>query len=338
MPSIFRHSSGSSEKREPWEIDFPPGATPADILACFRLLLGRKPGKEEWPGHSWRVGEELAGVVTSYLNSQEFANRHLLDRSSEQLQLVELAHAKMYVASDDTFVGKIILETGSYEPHVSRVFQEYLRPGMGVLDIGANIGYFSLLAASLVGPTGFVQSWEPSPANVKALCASQLANQFRNIEVVQAAATEKTGLLKYFHNFSNGNVADMANPNPEDVLSAETVMGLRVDDIVAEDARIGFLKIDIEGYEYKALCGARKTLERNRPVITSEFSPASMAASSGVSGREYLEFLVSFGYDVLVLTDDGPVAGNIADALRRFEQRGSDHIDLLLLPVSLKSS
>jgi Methyltransferase FkbM domain len=165
-----------------------------------------------------------------------------------------------------------------------------------------------------------------------------MVNQFRNIEIVQAAATDKTGLLKYFHNFSNGNVAGMESPRPEDILSAETVMGLRVDDIVSESARIGFLKIDVEGYEYKAFRGARKTLERNRPVITSEFCPGALEARSGLSRREYLEFLVSLGYEVLVLTDEGPVRGDIADALRRFEQRGSDHIDLLLLPVPLQSS
>ena len=67
----------------------------------------------------------------------------------------------MYASREDTFLGSVITQTHDYEPHVSKVFREYLRPGMQVLDIGASIGYFSLLAASLVETDGLVYSWEP---------------------------------------------------------------------------------------------------------------------------------------------------------------------------------
>lgn len=328
MSGIFRRSKNSP----PWEMDFPATAMEADILSCFRLLLGRRPGEQEWPAHSSRIGEELATVVSSYLNSQEFAGRHLMDRQLDQWQLVELPLFKMYVSGQDTFLGKVILQTHDYEPHVGRIFKERLRPGMRVLDIGANIGYFSLLAASLVGPSGAVYSWEPSPANIRVLYANQLANQLGNIEIMQAAATEKTILLKYFRALSNGNVAELAGTGSEDILSAETVMGLRIDDFVSPETRIDFVKIDVEGYEYKALSGARNTLERSQPVVVSEFSPLSLQNASGVSGREYLEFLAQLGYDIFILTDAGQVAANIDQVLCRFEQSRTDHLDVLLQP------
>ncbi len=337
MRNIFSRSKPFSETRQPSELHFPATATETDILYCFRLLLGRRPGKHEWPGHSWRVGEDLADVVSSYLNSQEFAGRHLLDRQLGQWELVELPLFRMYASREDTFLGSVITQTHDYEPHVSKVFREYLRPGMQVLDIGASIGYFSLLAASLVGSDGLVYSWEPSPANVKMLYASQLANEFSNINIMQAAAAEKTSLLRYFRALSNGNVADVADATSQDILSAETVMGLRIDDFVPLDSHIGFVKIDVEGYEFKALSGAQQTIQRSRPIIVSEFSPESLQRASGVSGKQYLEFLAQLGYDILVLTDAGPAAASIGEALLRFEQSGTDHIDRLLQPRSSRS-
>jgi FkbM family methyltransferase len=330
MPNIF----GKSKSRKPWNLAFPEKATEDDILYCFRLLLGRPPGEQEWCGHVWKVGEELASVVSSYLSSQEFAKRKLMDVEVGQWQLVGMPTFKMYVSSQDKSIGKTILYRQEYEPPVTRLFKKYVKPGMGVLDLGANIGYFSLLAASLVGAEGFVQSWEPAAANVRALCASRAINAFDNIEVVQAAAAEKNGLLQYFRNSLNGSVAATEDTDPNNMFQADTVMGLRIDDFVSPNAHIGFVKIDVEGYEFKALVGGRKMIERCRPIIISEFAPPNLQESSGVSGREYLEFFLSLGYDISSVTRSHVKPGNVDEILARFEESGSDHIDILLLPRS----
>jgi FkbM family methyltransferase len=328
MPNIF----GLFNHRKPWEISFPRKATEADIVYCFRLLLDRKPSKQEWGGHVWRIGEDLRAVVTSYLNSPEFIKRRLSERQLGEWKLVDLPAFKIYASGEDATIGRIIIDRREYEREVTALFKKYLRPGMRVLDIGANIGYFSLLAASLVGPEGSVQSWEPSGSNVRALGASRAANEFTNIEIIQAAATDQHGLLKYFRNSSNGNVKGIGQTRPEDLLSAETVMGLRVDDFVPENTRIDFVKIDVEGFEYKAILGARKTIERCRPVIVTEFAPPTLEDASGVTGREYLEFFAKLGYDMLTVTKADPKPGSIDEVLSRFEASGSDHIDVVLLP------
>lgn len=328
MPNIF----GLFNQRKPWEGNFSRKATEADVVNCFRLLLGRRPGRQEWGGHAWKVGQDLRSVVTSYLNSQEFAKRGLLERQLGKWTLVDLPQFKIFASAEDASIGREIIEKHEYERQVTKLFAKLLKPGMTVLDVGANIGYFSLLAASLVGPEGGVQSWEPSSGNVRALSASRAANGFSNIDVVQAAATDQPGLLRYFRNSSNGNVQGIEKNTPEDLLSAETVMGLRIDDFIPEDAHVDFVKIDVEGFEYKAMMGAQKTISRCRPMVISEFAPPNLVELSGVSGRDYLEFFAKCGYDMFTLGKSNTEPGNIDEVLARFEASGSDHIDVVLLP------
>jgi FkbM family methyltransferase len=217
---------------------------------------------------------------------------------------------------------------------MTRIFQQFVRPKMQVLDLGANMGYFSLLAASLVGPAGHVYSWEPSPNNVKLLLASKQLNQFSNIEIVQAAAGAKSGLLQYFPNFSNGLVMPIDSERSEEGLLAETVMALRVDDYIPRDAKISFVKIDVEGFEYEALRGALETIQRNHPIIAAEFGPKALLRASGISGEEFLQFFVRLGYDISIIDKYSLVPGKVEDVMRHYEGGDVDHIDILLRPRS----
>src|ERR1051326_5056422 len=164
-------------------------ATSDDILACFRLLLGRYPGEAEWVDHSALAGSPLHELVAGYLNSLEFRQRGLI-QLSKTMDLVDLERFQMYVSSDDPLVGNVIRNSKTYEPPVTDIFLEYVHAGANVLDIGANIGYFSLLAASLVGPSGSVLACEPLLANIKVLAANRIANGFNNIEVLAVAASD----------------------------------------------------------------------------------------------------------------------------------------------------
>jgi FkbM family methyltransferase len=331
-----------SGKRDPalgqpaWDVNLSATVTPSDLFHCFRLLLDRTPDQQEWLSQYARVGEDLTQLVTSFLHSQEFVDRHLLDPATGKWELVQLRDFKMYVSLDDDFIGGSIIRTREYEPHLSRIFRQYIRPGMQVLDIGANMGYFSLLAASLVGPHGGVYSWEPSSNNVRMLRASQIVNHFRNIEIVQAAAGAQTGLLHYFPNSSNGTVSAINEAKPEDLAHAETVMALRIDDLIPQNAMIGFVKIDVEGYEYEALRGAQQTICRCRPIIASEFCPSSLRSASGISGEDFLQFLVQLGYDLSVIDGDKLVASQAKDVISHYERSGVDHIDILMRPSDLK--
>jgi FkbM family methyltransferase len=328
MPDILRRF----RRTKPWKMSFPSKATEADIIACFRLLLDRRPSQQEWGGHVWRIGQDLTEVVSSYVSSEEFSQRRLLNRSAEKWQLVQMPDFQMYATPEDRSIGLGIVVNRKYEPEITRIFEQNLLLGMGVLDIGANIGYFSLLAAKLVGPSGFVQAWEPSADNVKVVFANSLLNHFDNIEVIQAAATDKNQVFRYFRNSTNGNVADLEQALPEDMLGAETVMGLRIDDFVPANVQIGLIKIDVEGHEYKAMLGARNTLARCKPVIVTEFSPHNLPGRSGVGGREYLELFTDLGYEIHAISKKGTRAIAADEILSMYEAGVQDHIDILLRP------
>nr|WP_321983624.1 FkbM family methyltransferase [uncultured Lichenicoccus sp.] len=318
----------------PWLGSFSPVATPADILACFRLLLGRLPNREEWRGHVSRAGERLDTVVGSYVNSLEFSCRSLGAAgklgSAEQVRLPDFS---IYFEADDAAVGQHV-RANNYEADVTAVFRRFVRPGAHVLDLGANIGYFTMLSAALVGPSGSVMAIEPNPNNARLVEASRRANGFAHVRVVQVAAGREPGLLVLHRSHSNGTTS-VAPDDAASLLAAETVACVRVDGIVPRRRRIGFIKADVEGAEYLALSGCLRIIRRHRPVIVTEFSPSMMPGISGISGLGYLRWLIGLGYRLSIVLPDGGLRAAEPDAImREHAERGVDHLDLVAEPVA----
>ncbi len=126
----------------------------------------------------------------------------------------------------------------------------------------------------------------------------------------------------------------IGDERPEVAIPVETVMALRIDDYLRRDAKIGFIKIDVEGFEYEALSGAQETIQRCRPIIAAEFGPKALLRASGISGEEFLQFFARLGYDISVIDKYTLVPGSIEDVLKHHDRGGVDHIDILLRPRS----
>lgn len=309
---------------------FPPQATEQDIRACFRLLLGRQPNPEEWRGHSGHAGNPLDSVVSLYLTSHEFNARGLLrPQIDPSIKRVECGEFHIFYDENDIAVGRQVAG-GSYEPDVAAVTRRHVLPDMSIIDIGANIGYFSLLAGSLVGPDGHVLAIEPNPRNARMLEASRRSNGYGQIVVCQVAAGRDIGLLVLNTTHSNGTTSD-ATGGVEALLNAETVASLPLDSLT--ERPVHFIKVDVEGAEYNALLGCRRLIERDHPVIITEFSPDMMSSISHITGPEYFNWLMGFGYVISVIEPDGST--NIVDVngvMQAYGIRGTDHIDLLAIP------
>ena len=153
---------------------------------------------------------------------------------------------------------------GCYEPLNTWRFRKLLAPGMTVIDVGANIGYFTLLAARCVGPWGRVIAIEPHPVNHALLSATVAENQLAQVTTLQIGLAERTGVGQI-------SMADQAKfPNRtatmvyEQEPSAVPVPVRCLDDCVKEweIKSIDLLKIDVDGFETRIIAGAQETLRR----------------------------------------------------------------------------
>jgi FkbM family methyltransferase len=241
----------------------------------------------------------------------------------------------MYLSPSDYAVGREILNSKTYEPNVTRILNEKLRPGMTVLDVGANIGYFSLLMSVLVGREGRCIAIEPNPRNVKLLLASKNLNRFEQLEILQAAAGNTWGILQLNTSHSNGVVSPVSATSIEEIWQRETVLSLRIDGILPPDVRVDLIRIDVEGSEFNALSGALRCIENDRPFIISEFMPEGLRGISGVTPEEYLGFLTNRGYQLSVLESDHCVRchQDAVMVMKRFREKNADHIDILDEPL-----
>ncbi len=308
-------------------------ATEFDIFQCYRLLLGRLPTSEELQSQCLRVGAPLQEIVSGFVGSPEFARRELLEKRPSPVELRVIQGFKMFVPVDDYAVGREIAATGDYEVKVSHLFRSLLKQGMRVLDIGANIGFYSLLSSRAVGPSGKVWALEPNPRNVALINASRTANSFSNLSIFQAAASDRWELLTLFSDGSNGVTESRPITDPSQ--AGETVQAFPVSAILPPDQELDVVKIDIEGAEGKALRGIAELLRCSKPVIFTEFTPSALPARSGMSATEYLEFFYGLGYEIGVLRDGGELrcGKDPSRVMAELPRAQFDHLDLVARPV-----
>jgi FkbM family methyltransferase len=316
----------------PWANQFSPVVSKLDVYYFFRHILGRLPSEHEWPGHCGFVGKHLNDVAATYLNSPEFKSRKLTGFSPKGVQRVELDGYAIYVAENDHAVGSHVLAQREYEPPVSKVFRSFLKPGMTAIDIGTNIGWFSLLSASLVGDRGRVFSFEPGAANSRFLLLNKLVNGFDHITLIHAAASEQIESLAYSSSFSNGFVTNLKDADPEVIFNADVVFAVPVDLIVPMDSPVHLIKVDVEGWEMKALRGAERIIDRWKPQIVVEFTPSALEGCSGVTGEEFLSYFKAHGYRFHVIGNDGLLncRADIGRVMTAYNAAKTNHIDLLL--------
>jgi FkbM family methyltransferase len=183
---------------------------------------------------------------------------------------------------------------GIYEPGCTKVFRRYVKEGSLCVDVGANLGYSSIFMSQLVGGLGQVIAFEAMPDTVEILQKNVRVNDLRNVTVVQAAASDVSGSVKFFSEPSQSitRTASMLNHRFQGAAQTTIVPSIRLDDYFAGAARYpDFIKIDVEGAEEAVLNGARETLARGAPALVVEIhrwgSPESQRVLSLLSELGY---------------------------------------------------
>jgi FkbM family methyltransferase len=222
------------------------------------------------------------------------------------------------------------LRSGEYEPHLTSVFERYCRPGMTVLDVGANLGYYSLLASKLVGPTGKVFAIEPNSENCRLLLSSLRRGGVTNVQLFPVACDRRTGWAYYSsHVGSNGGLIDDENLLARPGVVVPTI---RLDDLV--EGPVDFLKMDVEGAEGRVVNGATRLIECHRPIITTELKQDMLDHVSAVSVADYLGYFEGLGYSPIVLESLTGVENSYPSVAAMLEHWGADNElhDILLVP------
>jgi len=258
------------------------------------LLLNRNPGDKEWSGHRLTAGTDLQELVSKFLHSKEFKSRKQITSSLNETrhEIIETVEGfRICISKSDKVCGSL-LDNRKYASAVTSIIKRVLSEGMSFVDIGANIGYFTLLASTIVKDSGNVFAIEPYPYNLKLLNINLMLNACRNVEVLPFALSNRKGFLNYDDNLGNsGNVFEI-EPSIESMLDSVLVYAVRLDDLLASNQQVDLIKMDIEGAEYLALQGMQKLIERDQPIIISEFSVDFLRYVSHVSPQDYLSLLL----------------------------------------------
>jgi len=210
--------------------------------------------------------------------------------------LVEVQGSRMYVDSRDVGVAPFLLEWGFYEKFETALFKKLIKKGMVVVDIGANIGYYTLLAAHLVGDEGRVFAFEPDPHNFSLLCKNIEINGHRNVIPVRKAVFSKSGKMKLFLDKSNLGGHSLSGANVDMGVSI-MVEATSLDDYLKNtNCKIDVIKMDVQGSEMEVLEGMTDTINRNDDLkIITEFWPMGIR-NSGSSPMGFLNKLIECGF------------------------------------------
>jgi FkbM family methyltransferase len=209
---------------------------------------------------------------------------------------------------------------GEWEPHVERALRAVLRPGDAAVDVGANLGYFSIGMAQAVGPTGRVDAFEPVPPTFARLAAGARANDLAQLHVHAHALGSEHGEAEIAWDERIAGSASLHGGGP----SRAVVEVRRLDELGLPPPRA--IKLDVEGHELEVLRGARETIASARPAIVLELN----ARASRAAGWAPVDLARELdGYSFAVLAETGERRVDLAT----IELGDDDYVDVLARPT-----
>ena len=192
------------------------------------------------------------------------------------------------------------MNLGYYEPELVKKFCAIVKEGMTVVDVGAHVGIYSLIASRKVGPEGRVIAVEASPANATLLRRHLAINHCTNVEVVEAAISDRNGEIEFNYRPNPTDPGAFANSIAYDISGKRAIVPMRQLDEVCCAISPGLVKVDIEGAELLAMRGASGLLRTHRPTVIVAVHPEPMKTLHTMP-RQLIEFMRAFGYHALDL-------------------------------------
>lgn len=233
---------------------------------------------------------------------------------------------RIYLSANDATIAASLITHGRWEHWIETEIRSRVKPGMKVLDVGANHGYYTLIMGSMVGPEGHVFAFEAnrdlSRLLSKSLCANGLQQSVTLCE--QAAFSHATELYLHF----DAEYSGAGSVSEAGTSTSVAVPAVPVDDVIPDDVELSFVKIDAEGSEYHVLQGMRKVLARSTQLtMIIEFYAPWVAPH--MDPLAYLQKFTADGFTIRCLWESGPTGTLSAEQV--LQQTGKDGVSYLLL-------
>jgi FkbM family methyltransferase len=282
-----------------------PYPTSQYVLWAYRLLLGREP---EDPGAVEAYPEtSRLELINRFISSPEFRASGLEDvRPPHRRYMVELDNGlRFWLLSGDQYVSPAIA-TGDYESLETAFVRRYVNRGMAAVDVGANLGWFAIHLALVVGAEGRVDAFEPRSDLMDLLTKTIGENGLTNVTTHNFALGSQNSrgqMIWSVHDVNPGGTNLVSSEFVASDITAQPVAVRTLDACISH--RVDFIKLDVEGSELLVFKGAERILAKDRPLILVEINPSNLMRTSGVSAIEFGQFVEKSGYWLYEITADG---------------------------------
>lgn len=190
------------------------------------------------------------------------------------------------------YLGWISVRGMKHEENIAQHFRDHIHPGDTVVDVGANVGRYTLLASDLVGPSGHVHAFEPDPQSMYYLLSTVHRNRLTGrVTLWNEAASDRTANAELFLDLKTARTTSLKADafSPDKQVRQPIVVGTaRLEDVITQPPQ--FIKIDVEGAELAVLEGASRLLRDYHPVVLVEVLPENLPSVT--------ELLGSLGYSL----------------------------------------
>jgi len=204
------------------------------------------------------------------------------------------------------WIGQHIYMTGNFEPATARLITSLLHDGDIMIDVGANIGFFTLLASRKAGASGKVFAFEPVPSTCAELKKNLSINGAINVAVKEIALSNVDGMATIYEGPVRNKGLSSLRPI-DSAIDRQSVPMAAFDSLDISKGPIHLVKIDVEGAEQLVVEGMMECLRRNRPPLVIEITDGFLR-QFGHSGESLCQTLRVLGYQMYEITDRGLIS------------------------------
>lgn len=206
----------------------------------------------------------------------------------------------MVLDLEDEGISRRLFFKGVHEKLSTQQYIRNIKEGMHVLEIGANIGYYALIAANLLGKSGKVYAFEPNPKSLKLLNMNIYLNGYKDMFEVYPYGVGSENEVCEFYVMNKNNTSGFTKKKGSDLIEKEK-LNLKVvclDDFFAKGVKIDYFRMDVEGYEYNIINGMKNILSsKNKPKgCFIEIHPNILRDTYDLTARDFVLLLKSYGY------------------------------------------